>query len=318
MTGEINSGNLVRGCMVTRTLDDSLHRKQDSILRERARYRRNLRSAGAAGITIHESLHKFSETDVSTHSCDGRVESFAFDKSLNVKFDSVNIREYPVTLGENPGVSAGPSLTIDWEPQTYVEIPLEEYETSRPPRRDYMEMSIPKDIRMQMLQSSGHTKKEIMASVRVTNIGRMNRKKTNAMAHMHDTHEAIEDVRRALRHVITFKKHKKKERALIDLSDQFQRMRATEAIQAENEAATKEVAMLKEMEELAAEINRKRKESTNLPPTFVSEEKYQVSQCFDNIQKHEENNIQTEQALKKDSNSNKIDRSKSTISCEEG
>lgn len=314
---ESKKNTQARSCMIVRTLDDSLHRKKDSILRERARYRRYVRLAGAAGITIHESLHRRTIDDSSTYSCSGRVESFGFDDPLNVSFDSVNIREYPVTLGDNPGVSAGPSLTIDWKPQSEVEIPLDEYETNRPPRRDYMEMSIPKDVRMEMLQNSGHTKKEIMASVRSTNIGRHCRKKTNAMAHMHDTHEAIEDVYRALRHVVTFKKHKKKERALIQLSDEFQKKRAEEAIQAENEASEREVMMLKELEVLKEEIDRKRAEAPNFPPTHVSEEKDQVSECADNIQKHEEVEVHSEETLNEGSKaSNNIER-KLIISCEE-
>jgi len=274
-------------------------------------------------LTLQESLHQKLKIDdsISTHSCAGRIESSSKDMILNVGFNLVNIREYPITLGENPGVSGGPSLTIDWEPQAEVKLPLERYESTRPPRRNYVEMSIPKNVRMKMLQTNGHTKKEILASVKRTNISRINRKKTVAMMHLHDSQEAFEDCKRGFRHIVTFKKHKKKERALLDLSDQFQRQRAIEAIQAENEAAAEEVRMMKEIEKVSAEIEKKKNiEVKGFPTTQISsdEKEHLASVCSDDMQKDENMVIELKHSITQDSVSNSpLCLSKPIISCEE-
>ena len=254
---ESNSSR-VKGCMTIRTLDESLHGDEENEdLRRRARLRRNIRRAGASDHSqvssvdnlvtfVNESKAELTESS----SCHGKIESSPDTEPLRVEFSSVLIREYPVTLGDNPGVSAGPALTIDWEPQDEMQISLADYESSRPPRRNYVEMSIPKDIRMQMLTGSGHTRKEIQVAVRSSNIGRSNRKKTNAMLHMSSQHEVYEMISRGLRNTLTLKKKKKKERRLMELSEKFQRQRVEDAIQAENEAAAEELRLLQEFNEL--------------------------------------------------------------------
>lgn len=244
--------------MTIRTLDESLHDgEKDGSLRQRARLRRNIRRAessdnsqvtnvGGSVTYVNESKLEFTDT----RSCHARINSTPTDKSMRVDFSKIVIREYPVTLGDNPGVSAGPALTIDWEPQDEVQIPLLDYESSRPPRRNYVEMSIPKDIRMQMLTGSGHTRKEIQVAVKSSNIGRINRRKTVAMLHMSTQHEVYEMVSRGLRNTLTLKKNKKKERRLMELSEKFQRQRVQNAIQAENEAEAEELRLLQEFNEL--------------------------------------------------------------------
>lgn len=271
-----SSTNRVKGCMTIRTLDESLHgdEKNDS-LRQRAHLRRNIRRAGVADSSqvaslssslvtfVNESKSEFTDS----RSCHARIESNpdSENNSLRVDFSTVVIREYPVTLGDNPGVSAGPALTIDWEPQDEVQISLSDYESSRPPRRNYVEMSIPKDIRMQMLVGSGHTRQEIQVAVKKSNIGRINRRKTNAMLHLSSQHEAYEMIARGLRNTLTLKKKKKKERRLMEISEKFHRQRVEDAIQAENEAEAEELRLLQEFKELqlkmASEAQVKMKDS---------------------------------------------------------
>jgi hypothetical protein len=83
-------------------------------------------------------------------------------KNLSVIFDTVQIREYPIILGDNPAVSKGPALTIDWQHVETDVMKFEEYESTRPERRSNAEMAIPFDIRMEMLKNSGYSSKEIL------------------------------------------------------------------------------------------------------------------------------------------------------------
>ena len=69
--------------------------------------------------------------------------------SLN--FKSVEIREYPRIIGDNPSCSGGAPMSIDWAhyPQQYYNI--DEFEGAHPSRRKRSEMVMPSDVRHQML-----------------------------------------------------------------------------------------------------------------------------------------------------------------------
>ena len=43
-------------------------------------------------------------------------------------FNKVEIKEYPIILGDNPSTSDGVPLTIDWKPQRYEQWDLHDYE----------------------------------------------------------------------------------------------------------------------------------------------------------------------------------------------
>ena len=95
-------------------------------------------------------------TDTATQ----KVESNARSKS--VRFDTVEIREYPYVLGDNPSVSAGPPLSIGWDPQDEFTVGFDEYEAGKPTRpRDIYEMRFDETLRLLILQSSGYTIREI-------------------------------------------------------------------------------------------------------------------------------------------------------------
>lgn len=77
-----------------------------------------------------------------------------------VTFRELEIREYPIIVGDNPSVSSGVPICIDWvyiegQPQS-----LEEYEELRQTRRSLAEMKIPAPARAQMLRKT-HSLKEV-------------------------------------------------------------------------------------------------------------------------------------------------------------
>ena len=57
-----------------------------------------------------------------------------------VGFATITIREYEQTIGDNPSVSYGPPISLDWEYQQLEPVTLEHYEAHRAPRRTLRQM----------------------------------------------------------------------------------------------------------------------------------------------------------------------------------
>lgn len=75
----------------------------------------------------------------------GKVESTSSRRSTkgrggSVKFDKIHMRSYQQTLGDNPSVSYGPPIQLDWEYEEHESIQLDEYEDNRPKRRNLRQM----------------------------------------------------------------------------------------------------------------------------------------------------------------------------------
>lgn len=75
--------------------------------------------------------------------------------SKHVAFATIEIIEFPITLGDNPAVSSGPPLTIDWVPQQRTKFDLDVFEEYRPERRHRRELPIDAGIREEVLIASG-------------------------------------------------------------------------------------------------------------------------------------------------------------------
>lgn len=83
-----------------------------------------------------------------------------------VSFSTVEFRDYPIILGDNPSTSCGPSIEIDWESHHSVTIDLEEYETNRYPRRSKKELQMPIELRTHLLHESGYTMRQILVQTK--------------------------------------------------------------------------------------------------------------------------------------------------------
>lgn len=60
----------------------------------------------------------------------------------SVKFDQVFIHEFPIIMGDNPAVSRGAPLTIDWKPMTHDVLDIDIYEYLREPERRHRKRMI--------------------------------------------------------------------------------------------------------------------------------------------------------------------------------
>jgi len=115
------------------------------------------------------------------NSVDNLCDNAVLLQTLSASFSTIQIREYPITLGENPGGAKGPPITLDWkhdEGKTIV-ISLEEYEQKRSPRRNKTELYMPEYLRRWRLLERGVSMKEIHKATKNAESTRRKRKKTS-------------------------------------------------------------------------------------------------------------------------------------------
>lgn len=97
-----------------------------------------------------------------------------------VDFSTLEIREYPITLGNNPGGVQGPPICLDWkhEEEKTVFVSLDEYETKREPRRSENDLYIPECLRRWKLLEQGVSMRRMQKASKEADNVRKQRKKT--------------------------------------------------------------------------------------------------------------------------------------------
>ena len=79
-----------------------------------------------------------------------------------VHFSNVEVREYPMILGDNPAVSSGPPITIDWEYSVRYQQDMDEHIKMTPlPRRSEKQMVMPSFYRKNLLREGGYSDNDI-------------------------------------------------------------------------------------------------------------------------------------------------------------
>ena len=82
--------------------------------------------------------------------------------SKSVRFSTVEIREYPMILGDHPSVSSGPPITVDWQYHSVVQVPLDRYNESKSKNsRSKKQMVMPLSSRLLIARNAGCTYDEI-------------------------------------------------------------------------------------------------------------------------------------------------------------
>lgn len=86
--------------------------------------------------------------------------------TIKVRFDTVEFRQYPIILSDNPSTSFGPPIGIGWDYDTSetstVDIDLYEEECERDGhRRSRVELKVPSHTRVHMLKLAGYSRDEI-------------------------------------------------------------------------------------------------------------------------------------------------------------
>ena len=96
--------------------------------------------------------------------------------SKTVRFGTVEVRQYPITIGDSPSVSVGIPLTIesDYLEEETQRLQVDAYERKRPnqQRRQGESLILDPSTRAQMLVSVGYTPKELVDAIHRLNIQR--------------------------------------------------------------------------------------------------------------------------------------------------
>jgi hypothetical protein len=92
---------------------------------------------------------------------------------------------------------------------------LEEYEVSRPPRRDNLEMQMPPSYRKELLRRAGYTRGEITDLTKPVNIARAQRARTRETLNLDGVNELVEKISRKTFNVLTLGMAKRSERKFL-------------------------------------------------------------------------------------------------------
>lgn len=128
-------------------------------------------------VSDDESGHTFplamdssgSSPRTSLRSCLKSESSSMSTEKKSVSFDSVEINEHQVILGDNPSVSSGPPVTVAWESHESYTFSVDEYEESHPERRFKSNMLLPRRVREELLTKAGYSRSQLVIAQRIVN-----------------------------------------------------------------------------------------------------------------------------------------------------
>jgi hypothetical protein len=96
-----------------------------------------------------------------------------------VRFGTVEFKEFPVILGDHPGCKAGPPIELSWDAENRFAMDMDLYELSRPRRRSRRQLILSSSERFEMLRNRVFLFK-LEATVSTTTIKlKTRRKKSN-------------------------------------------------------------------------------------------------------------------------------------------
>jgi hypothetical protein len=132
----------------------------------------------------------------------------------NVSFHKIEIREYQRTLGDNPSVSSGPPMALDWKynPHHHV-LDVDDYEKNKT-SRSKIELVMPKSIREDILKQDWDvSRSEMQAMAKEINITKRGRRATamNSDAAEKRT-EVIRSASRKVKRIFSLSKKKEEEK----------------------------------------------------------------------------------------------------------
>ena len=132
-----------------------------------------------------------------------------------MSFGSIEVRSYEIILGDNPGVSDGPPLTIDWDHfESVPACPVDMYEEKKnmTPTRDLNDMRMSPGYRFDLLARTC-SMEEITKRIKEGTKARRQRSETQSKSYRSGRDEKMELFRRRVRNIFT--KENRKEKAYL-------------------------------------------------------------------------------------------------------
>jgi len=166
------------------------------------------------GETIGISNNSFASRSQQLKSCmvtsPAHIRTTAVKVKLSVQFGDIEVRSYPIILGDNPSVSGGPPLTIDWDPFDCVACTLDDYQEKRGDFRAYAQMKIPKASRFELLARTTSSKEIVQRTREVAQV-RKERYITATQLYKAKNDEKMEKFVRGFMNLVTNKKKKERD-----------------------------------------------------------------------------------------------------------
>jgi hypothetical protein len=140
-------------------------------------------------------------------------------KGKRVRFSVLQIRDYPICVGNNPAVSKGVPITIDWTHDGEVTVSIDDYEHSRAgtPPRCMLELRIPPKMRTDILKQLGNSAADMMAGTKAANVVRFQRRRTIESLQTAPMEEVLEKYRRAILNATIMRGRKMRERKYLSI-----------------------------------------------------------------------------------------------------
>jgi len=136
-------------------------------------------------------------------------------QNFEVKFEDVTVREYFMIPGDNPSVSRGPPVTIEWFHNCEEIHDIEYYEKYRQDvRRRQDQMKMPPHVREDLLLNNGYTFLDLREYTKQATIIRRQRYRTIEMLHTDNVEEKIESLKRLVKRPFRSKEEKEDERKI--------------------------------------------------------------------------------------------------------
>lgn len=131
-------------------------------------------------------------------------------RKSKVSFSTVEVRHYERILGDNPGVSSGPPLSIGWNyyDDRTVRVPVDEYEYYQNPCQDESDMLLSRYERESILESLGYSEKAVARAIRQNYKLKRNRRQTVNNLPVMGIEEAIETAKKSLCKILPGSKYR--------------------------------------------------------------------------------------------------------------
>lgn len=139
---------------------------------------------------------------IKTHLDSLNSSTHSVGSTKSVRYDTVEFREYPIILCDNPSTSSGPPIGLGWtfDPKDTIRTEINAYEayrdgdgeTTQLTKRNKNELRIPPDIREDFLLQLGYSRSEIRSAVELS----MKDKKRIQATVQHD--QRVEPIRKGI------------------------------------------------------------------------------------------------------------------------
>ncbi|CAJ1930915.1 unnamed protein product [Cylindrotheca closterium] len=137
------------------------------------------------------------------------------EKKTAVSFSNIQIREYPIIVGDNPAIMTGTPITIDWEHVEEFDCSIDDYEQAKPKPRNMLELRLPARNRDEILKSQGFSLKDRQVGKKAANTTRRQRRRTSETMNLSIVQESIEKAKRAALNATIYRSRKQKEREFL-------------------------------------------------------------------------------------------------------